>query len=425
MKQQSEAMKRMVAARTALVLGEPFWGTLTLKLKLREDPSCKTAWVDGKTLGFNPTYINSLPSHSRRVALTAHEVGHCVLGHPWRRAGREAGQWNEAADRALNPVLRDASFQLPDNVLYELEPSHVGKSAEWIYNRLQKPQPKEGEGEGDEDGSGDSDDESQPGGSGKGNGDGNEDQDEQQDDQDEQEQEEQEDPFGGEVRDAPAANGDDDTETPTEEDWKEAVQQAAALAEGQGKLPGGLARLAEQAARARVDWRSVLRRFVQEITNSDYSWEQPNRRYMPLGLYLPSLYSRELGPIVIGIDTSGSIDATLLALFGAEVQAVAEEMRPRRIHIMYCDAALQKEETFEQGEQVVLEAAGGGGTDFRPVFAALEGLDEPPACVLYLTDLYGTFPPAEQAPDVPVLWVTPTYHAQDRVPFGEVVSAEE
>ena len=63
-----------------------------------------------------------------------------------------------------------------------------------------------------------------------------------------------------------------------------------------------------------------------------------------------------------------------------------------------------------------LEARGGGGTDFRPVFAALEEQGEAPAALVYLTDLCGPFPEVE--PDFPVLWVS----TSDReAPFGETV----
>ena len=399
----TEAMKRMIAVRTTLILDQPFWGTLALQLQLQEDATCETAWVDGQTLGFNPQFVNDLP-RAQREALFAHEVGHCMLGHPWRRAGRDSPQWNEACDRALNPVLRDAKFILPDGAYFEFDPTHKGKSAEWIFNRLPRPLP--GDGEQGKDG-----DNGKPGNNG-------------QPGDDEQNGDEDDDaPSFGEVRDAPTSSQEDDEEEiPTEEQWKQVVQQAAKLAAGQGKLPAGLARLAEQAVEPRVDWRSVLRRFVQETAHSDYSWTQPNTRYLVHGLYLPALRSREVGPLLVAIDTSGSIDNTLLAIFGAELQSIAEELQPRRVHVMYCDARLQREDVFEREDVIELHPQGGGGTDFRPVFEALPNLEEPPVCILYLTDLRGTFP--LQAPELPVLWVTTQRDANRAVPFGEIVMVD-
>ena len=40
--------------------------------------------------------------------------------------------------------------------------------------------------------------------------------------------------------------------------------------------------------------------------------------------------------------------------------------------------------------------------------------------VVYLTDMYGTFP--ESAPDVPTLWVS--YGGKEEPPFGQLVPVE-
>jgi len=365
------ARQKLVAARTALVLDQPFFGALALQLSLREDPGgCETAWVNGQSLGYDPKFIDGL-THAETVALVAHEVMHCAAGHPWRRDAREPERWNEAADYAINQILADSGFSLPKDAL--LDPGYAGKSAEWIYDRLPAPPPK---GQGGETG----ESHGAPG------------------------------PLG-EVRDAPS-----ESET-TEADWQQAVQQAAAAAKARGALPGQLDRFAKESKEARVDWRSILRRFIQETASADYSWTRPNRRYVSHGLYLPALYSEEMGPIAVAIDTSGSIDQVLLEQFRAEVQAVVDEMRPRRTHVLFCDATLQRHDVFERDDVIEFNPAGGGGTDFRPVFEELRALEEAPACVVYLTDLDGTFP--EVAPEVQVLWAST---GSDSAPFGEVVA---
>lgn len=412
-----DAKKTMSKARSALLLDDPFWGSLAMRLRFVEDLTCKTAWVDGKSLGYNPAFIESLTSAEVK-ALVAHEVGHCVLGHPWRRTGREFDRWNEACDRALNPELRDAGFLLPECALLELEPEHRGKSAEWIFARL--PTPASGDdGQGNQGGQGGQQD-GQQGGQGQegqdGEGDGGQgEQDGQGDQQGGQGSHPQ-----GEVRDAPKGAGEGEGETPTEEDWKQATVQAAMAASARGKLPLGAERLLKQANKSAVDWRSALRRFAQERARADYSWRRPNQRYMPSGVYLPSLCNEEVGMLAIGVDTSGSVDAVLLSQFEAEIQAIADEVRPSTIRVLYCDAKVHRQEEFERGEPVKLNPAGGGGTSFVPVFDAIEEWEDEPVCVLYLTDLYGRFP--AQEPAYPVMWVT-GQDSRVEVPFGEVLVA--
>jgi predicted metal-dependent peptidase len=68
------------------------------------------------------------------------------------------------------------------------------------------------------------------------------------------------------------------------------------------------------------------------------------------------------------------------------------------------------------GDTVHLEPKGGGGTDFKPVFAWVEENGVLPQCLIYLTDLCcNSFP---DVPEYPVLWVT---DSRRTAPFGETV----
>jgi len=381
--------KKVQAARTALVLDQPFFGALALRLAIRPDPGCGTAWVDGRSLGYDPEFIETL-THAETVALLAHEVMHCACGHPWRRDNRDPKKWNTAADYAVNPVLTDSGFTIPAGGLDS--PEYAGKSAEWIFDRLPDADPDPG---GQDDG---------PGTPGADPGD----------------------PDGpgpcdnplGEVRDAPTGEEAVEAEA-TEADWKRATQEAARAAEARGQLPGSEKRFAAGQARPRVDWRAALRRFVQDVSRSDYTWTRPNPRYAASGLYLPALHSEEMGPLAVAVDTSGSIDNVLVAQFGAELNAISEDMKPARVHVIYCDSRVQRVDTFERGEPITMNPAGGGGTDFRPVFEAVEAMEEPPACIVYLTDLAGRFPDVE--PAFPTLWAATR---RGVVPFGDCVSID-
>lgn len=367
----SDVKKRVSEARASLILDSPFFGALALRLKVEEDPSCDTAWVNGQTMGFNPAFVASL-THNQLVGLVAHEVMHAACGHPWRRDNRDQGKFNKACAYAVNPILVDAGFTVPENSL--LDPDFHGKSAEWIYDRLP-----------DSDGDG---------GSGGQPGQGQ----------------------NGEVRDAPTAQEESDQTPPTESDWQQAVRQAAAVAKARGALPASLDRNVADATRPRADWRSVLARFVQQAAQADYSWSHPNRRYFASGLFLPGLRSQEMGPMAVVTDSSGSVDDVLLGQFNAELQAIVDAVQPLRVHVLSCDSAVQSHEVFERGDPVRVTAKGGGGTDFRPAFAAIADINEPVVAVVYMSDLDGVFPDRE--PDVPVLWACV---GDRKAPFGELV----
>ena len=85
------------------------------------------------------------------------------------------------------------------------------------------------------------------------------------------------------------------------------------------------------------------------------------------------------------------------------------------------DSMIQFEETIEPGGEFTPGAHGGGGTAFEPIFERVKELQdagEMIAGVIYLTDMDGSFPSAEEV-EVATLWLStnPGRHA----PFGRVV----
>ena len=296
----SEAAVKLKRARAALVLDEPFFGALVLRLVPVEDLSADTLWTDGRRLGYSPAFVLGEP-FKRLVGSLVHEVLHCALCHHVRRGARDPGRWNMAGDYAVNPLVVP-KFELPDGVL--LSDEFKGLHAEAIYNRLQDEQKSgdedepggsdedEAKDEGSSSGDGEAEDESGPdgedgGGSGDeggeseaggdedegpGDGSGSGSSDGRGDDAGESGLG---DPGGcGEVRDCPAEDGGPAGEAEraeAEADWRVAVAQAAAQAQSMGKLPAGLERFVDEIVNPAVDWRSVLQRFIQSVAKSDYS----------------------------------------------------------------------------------------------------------------------------------------------------------
>ncbi len=141
---------------------------------------------------------------------------------------------------------------------------------------------------------------------------------------------------------------------------------------------------------------------------------------MAAGLYLPALRSVQCGRIVVGVDTSGSIDDVLLGQFAIELQTIADEVQPSAIDVVYCDTEVNGTATFERGDAVTLSAHGGGGTEFAPVFDHVDQSGDVPAVLVYLTDLHGPLP--ETLPEYPVIWaVTGRRGDTLNVPFGDIL----
>ena len=372
--------KRMQQARTGLLLEQPFFGALSLRLRLIEDASVKTACTNGAVIRYNPTFIAGL-SNAELKGLVAHEVLLCSNGHPWRRDGRDPKRFNIAADYAINPIIESAGMVLPKGRLLSSE--YTGMSAEGIYGAIGQEEEEPGN-------DGDADEGTDPAGTGG-------------------------------FEDSPG-NGEADGNT--EAEWKQAVLVAAKNAEKQGTLPSSIGRLIGAIRKpACTDLVSALREFVGRNAREDYSWRRPNTRYIPHGLYMPSLRSESMAAVAIGVDTSGSITDDLLAAYTGALQVVLDECKPESMTVYSADASVHSIAEYLPGDTIATDAKdypGGGGTDFRPVFTAIDGNDEQPCCAVYLTDLEGSFPSI--APDYPVLWVVAdSRRNRQAAPFGETI----
>jgi predicted metal-dependent peptidase len=355
--------------------------------------------TDGVSLYYNPDFVETLNAATLAGTL-AHEVMHPALHHHVRRSGRDPKRWNVACDYAINPLLVDAGLSLPQGVL--LDNRFRGMSAEQIYNLL------ETESESDQQ-PGNQEEERESGGAGEMDAPSN------QGDPDEPSAPESDGGIG-QVLDAP----EEDDETPAVEEqareWTVAVNQATTVAQRAGKVPAGLDRTLEGTAEAAIDWRELLRRLWSETSPADFSWMRPNRRHLWTGLYLPGVVREGVGEVAIAVDCSGSVSARQLRLFEAEARSILEGQRPERVYVLYFDAVVHKVEIYEAGQRIELNPVGGGGTEFGPCFEWLDERGIWPQCLVFLTDLYGSFPPS--APSYSVLWAST---GGRNAPFGEVI----
>ena len=127
------AEHRITRARASLVMDHPFFGSLALRLRLKADPACADMWTDGKTLAYNPAFAAALSPDSL-VGAMAHEVLHLAFGHHLRRKGRDAAQWNRACDLAINHILLESGFTLPQGFAHN--PAYAGMNADEIFEAL-------------------------------------------------------------------------------------------------------------------------------------------------------------------------------------------------------------------------------------------------------------------------------------------------
>lgn len=403
------ARERISRARITLLREEPFWSVLAMRLSVREDPGCPTMGTDGKSLVFNAAFVKELSNAELNGALV-HEICHVMFKHHLRRGERDPWKWNCAIDYAVNLIVRDSGYHLPEGVL--IDEKYRGMTAEEIYDKLpilskgsgngQNGEPNGGEG--DQDGDGNS-----PGPNYQGWREGTG-------------------PLDW-VSDAQSqANpGQKATETEAKQMAREvdrAVVQAAQVAKKRGKLPGIAEEFLSALKEPKVEWREKLRRWATEITRNDYTFDRPNRRFTPLGVFLPNLKSPEIGKGTVMVDTSGSVSQKEFVEFMSEVFGILELYTEEpELQFIQIDTAVREVRTISELDLADLRLLGRGGTDFRPGFDYLREEGEEPNFVVYFTDGYcDSFP---EAPPFPVMWVISRGGLSLKPPFGEVIELDK
>jgi len=374
----TKAAKAISTAKTDMVLNHPFFSMLLLRLKIEENNSVPTMCTDGVHILYNANFVNNLTSQELKGVLI-HEVYHITLLHPLRLGDRDHFIFNVAGDYAINYLVTQAGFTLPQDVL--LDSKYNNMETEAIYNDLMKDAKKikiQLEGSGS---------------------------------------------MIGEFGSPKDGSGNDVSETEKkiiEAGILEGLQAAYNVAKKQGFLPNGIERLVKKILDTHVNWRDALQEFMNIFAKNDYCWTRPNRKSIN-PFIRPSLTSIEIGDFVTAIDTSGSMNDEELGEVAGEHQAILSTFNAN-LFVIYCDSAVHGDiQEFSGNDNVELEMRGGGGTDYRPVFKKVdeEGLD--PVCLIYFTDgECDSFPRHE--PGYPVLWViTNKYDIDFQPPFGRVV----
>lgn len=370
--------KRLAKARTSLVLEQPFLGTLALNMQVIITDTVKTAATNGKYIKFNPAFCEELDDEQLKF-LMAHEVFHPMFEHNFRLKGRNHKKWNMAGDYVINQLLTDERIgKFIEGGLLNKATYDAGKgTTDGIYDILP-----------DQDG----------GCSGGGGGGGGND-------------------IGGPGDDLVEAEGSPAEIEQARAEMKVQVAQAAQAAKMMGKLSANMERLVGTILQPKVDWRDVLRKFVQKQKNDTRTWARPNRRMAALGMYLPSISGDALGELTFAIDCSGSIGQKELDEFAAEIKFVWEDMLPSKLHVLYFDSEVCHYDKFERGDTLEVKPHGGGGTAFSPIFRYQQEHNINPVATIVLTDLYCS--DYGDAPEYPVLWVCNS--DENKTPWGEVV----
>jgi predicted metal-dependent peptidase len=206
----------------------------------------------------------------------------------------------------------------------------------------------------------------------------------------------------------------------SQSEWDTTVTAAMESAKLRGQLPANLDRVFNKRLQPKADWRDLYMLAVsRKIGNDRYTWDILNQQLAYRRIGAPGRTSYGCDLVVIAVDTSGSINQRTLDVFLAETSALLEQAKPKRVVFVQCDATIHEWEAIEGTDDLYgRKLKGGGGSRTEPVFERIEEEGLVPDMLVYLTDLYVSFP--DHAPPYPVVWGA-VERGENVPPFGELV----
>jgi len=363
-------------------------------------PGNETMATNGKLIWVDEDYIAKLKL-PEAVFVMSHEVGHAMFMHMSRGkfysdAGFDgqpfnAKLWNVSGDYVINDMLIESKVgKMPKQGLHDTSKGSAGDLVDDVYRKIlqNQPPPPKGKGSGkNEPGQGDAD--------GKGHG-----------------------GFDTHVLDVAKES---------EVEWKRAVKSAADGAKAVGKMPAGLERYVDDLLAPKVKWTEMLRSAMVKVLGRDATnWARPNRRRLiTQGVIMPSYQGYGCGCVVFCVDTSGSMSDKEIAQALSECDDILTDCNPKEVILIGCDARVETVHHLGPGDTLKgsppeTKLGGGGGTSFIPPFDYLEEHCISPECLVYFTDMGGSFPTVD--PGFKTIWCATTDYGDPA--FGQVIRVD-
>ena len=405
----AKIIDKLVTARIALLLKQPFFGNLATRLKIvNADDWCPTAATDGRHFYYNTEFIDSLTPRETEF-LFGHEVLHCVFDHFQLRAGtRDAQIWNIAADYAVNQIL-------VDNRIGDMPKDEKGKdkgfqddkyrdvASEEIYDELYKKAKKNGKSMLDKlgkllDEHIDWDKDSQGNIEGKGK--------------------------QGKGGGAPKYTKEELKKI--KDEMKEAMISAA-QSTGAGNLPGAIQRMIQELTEPKMNWREIIQQQIVSTMKSDYTFMKPSRRSWHMDAILPGMINTDKIDICLALDASGSISEEMCREFLSEVRGIMDQYKDFRIHLWTFDTAVFNPQIFTPDNADELEdyvLGSGGGTDFDCNWEYMKAEGIEPKKFIMFTDGYPYDSWGDPDYCDTVFLINNRYERNIEAPFGLTVAYE-
>lgn len=355
----SKTKKRLDKIKSAVFLNRnaAFLASLMCQLKFEFRQDTPTMATDGSTILIGTEFFNNTTDQDLSFILV-HELWHVALLHNLRRGTRDPKIFNVAADYVVNLKTYEDMGYRPKYALYSRQ--YEGMSVEEVYDQLID--------------------------------------------------------FIDDTEDIEIDLIDAKDSTDAQNQATK-VQKAFAIAKSSGNLDGSVEKEINKFLKPKVDWRTLLNKYLTDQIDTDSSWSKPNRRYLSQGMYMPAQLPLEgrLEHLMFFLDTSGSISDTEVTQFLSEIRTIQSNLKPKKLTLVQFDTKIQQVQELREGKVPnSFEVKGRGGTSLKEVHKLIK--EKKPSCAVIFSDL-GCKP--MEPVDSPIIWII--INSNNTAEFGKQI----
>ena len=176
-----------------------------------------------------------------------------------------------------------------------------------------------------------------------------------------------------------------------ENKWKERMIEAHTIAKMKGNVPEGIERLIGKLFESRINWRTLLQRYIINQIPVDYSFTNPHKKSVSISTYLPEEVKEKID-LAVAIDLSGSIGGEEYSEFISEIIGIVRAFQENiTMHFYSHDTDAYDGGLVENGniEKIKsLQLKGGGGTSHKDVMKKIREELQDCKAVIFFTDCY-------------------------------------
>lgn len=335
------------------------------------------------TIFLNEDWFNSYETQ-HQASILVHEILHYTLQHDLRMGRRDPELYQKACDQVVNNLLLDMGYELPPQESQFTKTKYHNIALESVYKDIEEEFARKKEKEPD----------SKP-------------------------------------SDLPSSSFGSDLNTnnlPSSKEVNKRNQQIlnadmANQAQGHksiGESGDVFSKLFKDIKDGSLNWVEILAGYVDEISQNEISYHTFNRRYLPLGLYLPDVKGfARIGKVALAFDVSGSVSEDEARAFLAEIRKIRADINPEVMSITTFNHKIVAQFEIQENDsldEVTMDIS--GGTALTPVFDYYNKEQNKPNFLIVFSDMYvHDFP--EQT-DYPVIWIS-INNPNPNIPFGKTI----